>query len=1396
MGTVDITRSAFDPRKRYQSVRMQQGRVTLDDDFNEAERIQDEDERRALLDIIGPTGSADDGFRIVNGRLNPLGELTFDILPGTLYLGGLRLWNHAGDAYAEQEDWLQQPASLRAVPTDGQVNLVYLEAWQQAVTAVEDAELFEAALAGPDTSTRVRTMWRVRLAPGGSDCASAWDLLRSQFQADGLGVIDETGERVADARLTVGYEGSGRSDDLCSPPVAGGYLGAENQAIRVQLVDANHFTWGFDNASPLYRVQIGADGSTITLETEPKDQAHWPLAGQIVEILPWSAVLPNDEKLAELSGHLSRVSGSYDPELRTIKLTTPVPAGFGEAWKGREHKTDLGAPYFFMRVWNRGDDQLSPVAIPFTPATSVPLGTTGLNVTFTGTQFVKDDFWIIAARPETPDQVVPWDLEVGRGVHGVRRFYAPLALVQWHVTRAGVSFDVLSDCRVPFQPLTRLRGCCTYTVGDRKQSWGQFDSIQEAINNLPPGGGKICVLPGEYVETVRIDRRHDITIEGCGRRSRLIAPAGREAGTCAILITGSQDITIRSLYIDGGDRPGVVMLDAQELVRADRDEARGGGSLFSDIVLVDAAAPRRARALNILLEELEIHVKGLPAVAALGGRNITLRQSSLLAGTLDRPIGGGAPDNGRWPLVFMLSDDVLIEENRILAAVDPRDQERIDAGAAPTFTQTAMGGVQIGGGSERVEIRRNVITGGNGHGVTLGSWAWVPAPVRDTNDFSRMAGAWTMVAPGFHFIINDEGCVEIVWDPPRPTGDDGAPLVPVSMGALRELRILDNAIARMGGAGVGVARYFDLSERDELITVDRLTIERNRIRQCLRLPIPELPEPMRDLSAAGAIALADGEIVVIRDNTIEENGRTHVDPVCGVYALRGAGVSVERNRIIDNAPRTTTGERARPGLRGGVVLTALRPPATTIRVDALGEIQRQNGVPAARIHDNVVVVPEGRGLILVGEGAMVVTDNQLTSRGVGLANLGMVEGNATSGRGSFSTSLDALGGVTVAVINTGWSNELRSQLLKYERLSEVEVDPAPGLDPRPPIAAGGDVMFSGNQVKLDLIEAGIVAVMSSVLCISFDDTSFHGNQCEVEQEGDLLLVNLLLLSWSFRVNDNRFEEALARDREVTVGYSTLCVGPMALATGNVATRCMLVGGSLRVFSQNIILLEASSREACAGTRFAGDVGTVEPTTDPAWLEFAPRFRRAYRGPDARTGMERVRYSVNRADRTRGQALELMARAERARASQTAREVSRAVYRYGAGAAEAARAETAARTQAAVTDHVAAEAQRARTPAPRVDQEIVLVHGRAVDARGLGVAGLAATLRDRRREPHAEARTDDNGYFKLELKSDLLREIGAVMLVLTKEDRELARVELTDLQPGQSRYLELQMEAGR
>src|SRR5258705_1915834 len=90
MSTNDLSRSATDHRKHYNSVRAQQGRVFVDDDHNENERLHIEHDRRSLVDIIGPAGTPDGGFLIANPRITG-GFIDFDIDPGSFYLGGFRL---------------------------------------------------------------------------------------------------------------------------------------------------------------------------------------------------------------------------------------------------------------------------------------------------------------------------------------------------------------------------------------------------------------------------------------------------------------------------------------------------------------------------------------------------------------------------------------------------------------------------------------------------------------------------------------------------------------------------------------------------------------------------------------------------------------------------------------------------------------------------------------------------------------------------------------------------------------------------------------------------------------------------------------------------------------------------------------------------------------------------------------------------------------------------------------------------------------------------------------------------------------------------------------------------------------------------------------------------------
>jgi hypothetical protein len=540
----DRSRSAFDVRqpKHWSSLQAQQGRLLSDDDWNEADAIIQDDTRHTRVHVIGPAGSPDDGFRLANPRVAATGAIDFDLSPGTLYAGGLRATLEAPEAFTLQRDWLQQTAAARpAVDVAERIDFAYLEVWQQPVTAVEDDELQEVALGGPDTSVRVRTMRRVRLHPNVAteSCAAAWASLVAS-----LGGLSAENERLDNATLTIGFvPNAGPATDLCSPAAQLGYLGAENQAIRVELGAGNTFLWGYDNASPLYRVQVTTDPSgtqVIHFLSQPKDEQHWPLAQQIVELLPWSAVLPNGTKVAETSaGFLARVSASYDPNTQNIQITPAVGASFGNAWQARADAASLGTSetsYFYLRAWNRGADTASPIQIPFVAGTPVALTGTGLQITFGGTTFRQGDFWIIAARPRSPAKVVPWSLETGRIAEGIRRFYAPLGIIHW---RPGGTHTVF-DCRVTFDPLTRPRGCCV-TVSPRS-GWEHTLDEHAADDDLC-----LCFQPGDFTTTrTLVLRNKHVKVHGAGGASR-IHGAGLET---VLSFEGCTHVEISDLAID------------------------------------------------------------------------------------------------------------------------------------------------------------------------------------------------------------------------------------------------------------------------------------------------------------------------------------------------------------------------------------------------------------------------------------------------------------------------------------------------------------------------------------------------------------------------------------------------------------------------------------------------------------------------------------------------------------------------------------------------------------------------------------------------------------------------------------------------------------------------------
>ncbi len=1171
--TGDISGYLFDPRQTYTGVRLQQGRVITDLDWNENERIESSLRQRLLAELICGYGSTNDGFRVLaaqpasvnvpSGGNGLVARATYDVTltAGSLLLGGLiHAWPERRpdggfpQTFLNQDDWLQlsgaDAGALPAPPTTARTDLVYLEAFEHPVRAVEDRELRERALGGPDTSTRLRAVRRINiLADVPADCAAAAARLRAHVTRPAAGDtsgqphrFDETLCEVrSKVRLSVGFSGAGATEDPCKPRVTQGYLGAENQAIRVQLTAGNRFLWAYDNGEPLYRVEISnstpaADGSIeLTFLTPPLDPVLFPLQGAVIEILPWGALLANREKVAQAHGHLARVTASYDPGTGSLRIAPAVPIEMQE-WLNAGERAAILNPlgdddpprYFYARIWQPGPESAADLDHPFTPGTGVALAGTGLVLTFSGFG-LPGDYWVIAARPNTPERVVPWRLLDAAAPFGPQRFYAVLGLAHWSLTADGTPVATVEDCRHRFRKLCQVESCCTIHVGDGSESHGEVDDLQAAIEALPPAGGLICLLPGTHTAAASIAGRRNVVIQGCGPRSRVVPSEGQTAPV--ISIADSAAITLRDFAIES-----------------------------EQTLLVQATRPRGLR-----LERLRLAARDRAAVIATEGVGIDLVDSMIAvsAATVSR-IGTAAPQE---PAVFVAGRRLRVLRNEIRALTGLRRR------------LSAPGGLQIGGDSSDVEIAHNRIEGGNGAGIVLGSVDFQPRPVIASVALLQAYYAVRRPLPTFAgwLTIADNDCVTI--DPqPRPPRDPNQPepLDPVSDGPIEDCRILCNHILQMGSSGITVAYWFDPDgERDAVIT-DRLRIAGNTIVGCMQLPVGTMPPELAEIAAFGGIALASGADITVRDNRITDVGTGHGSPIVGIYVLDGEAVVIERNHLRDNGRIATLDSPVPTGRIGAIVIGLVRPAVDFFAPFGEQVQARQDGAPALIVEGNVAVAREGRALSVIGVGPMVIHGNRFTAHGSNSLRRGAIGQTApgTFGVTTLGTTglqararvsnpltafLDLLGGAAVSVLNLGLSNEFYLQLLGFSGLGQIDPQqpPGQGFDDDIKLLANGNVQFNDNQVVLDSLSQAVTLTLSSVLLISLDDVAMQDNQCDCDMVFDFVAIDALVLGWSVRVQGNRFKEGL-----FNAFLSALSIGLFNDTSHNQGTHCFFSFGAL------------------------------------------------------------------------------------------------------------------------------------------------------------------------------------------------------------------------------------------
>jgi hypothetical protein len=400
------------------------------------------------------------------------------------------------------------------------------------------------------------------------------------------------------------------------------------------------------------------------------------------------------------------------------------------------------------------------------------------------------------------------------------------------------------------------------------------------------------------------------------------------------------------------------------------------------------------------------------------------------------------------------------------------------------------GGVQIAGSSSSILIERNLIQEGNGHGITLGS------VVTDVEG----GGGLFFWEPYWYW---DDNCLRMGWRPVEVPGDETVTLE--SGGALDRVWILENRIAGMGGDGIGVAWFFEAAPGgtgpSDIIVVRRLRVVQNVITGCNIAEREPLGGFLALWSGHGAIALADVEDGVWRDNEIRDNGTGNRDPLCGVFVLNVLGAVLDRNRITNNGQRRA--EHA--GWLGGIVLPLVWPQYED-------QEPAWDGRSAARIVDNVVVAPEGPALILRAIwGPVLAERNELTTL-------------TAWARSELGQAVDAL--------NFGFFSEAQGGSTTADR--------------------GGEIVFSNNTVTWQPPASSGIGWWITRLA-AFDDVSARDNVGRADLGDLVMLVDLLAWAITVDVADNRLRETLARTLASIASFAFL-----NQTTDNVTTHCVYV----------------------------------------------------------------------------------------------------------------------------------------------------------------------------------------------------------------------------------------------
>lgn len=557
----DYSRKTFNREKHYSGVLMQQGRVQLDSDSNEQLAIQHHRDETEAIDVIGKSGvpKKNDGFKI---STTPDGhDLT--ISAGRYYVDGLLCEAEEASTYTKQP-YFPNPESSKLINPPANpprqldlINgrfLVYLDAWQREITALDDKLIREVALGGPDTTTRIQNVWQVRLIRVGDAVSPNNPQANVVTCKSPLSQFDQLAG-LSTGKLNARTQPPEPEKSACLLPPGTGYNRLENQLYRVEVHtggsrDQTTFKWSRDNASVESTITTIAD-NVVTVSDLGKDEVLSFASDQWVEIV-------DDESALKGPPNALIQIDKIGPGVNEITLKSTAAAF-------------VNRPGLKLRRWDQTGANTDTDGINANLANWIDLEG-GIQVSFGAGTYRAGDYWMIPARTATgeiewPPYKIPNTNPDPQSPKGIRHHYCRLALID----AQGGTVKLIEDCRKRFPSLTSIcaddvcfdnetcdfdgaetvqdaldmlcrkrEGACTYTAVPG-------GNLQDLFDSIPQGGdAQICFQVGTFVlpKTIEIKGKGHLKLTGCGPGTRLIA-AKVEA---ALRFDGCKSVMVRDLY--------------------------------------------------------------------------------------------------------------------------------------------------------------------------------------------------------------------------------------------------------------------------------------------------------------------------------------------------------------------------------------------------------------------------------------------------------------------------------------------------------------------------------------------------------------------------------------------------------------------------------------------------------------------------------------------------------------------------------------------------------------------------------------------------------------------------------------------------------------------------------